>query len=188
MNINPIPFKPNHNWTLFLDRDGVINERIIDGYVLDYKDFILTSDFIPAMKILRNIFGRIVVVTNQQCVGKGFCTHETIENIHDCFIKMMKDNGVEIDAVFFCPHLATAQCECRKPKIGLALQAKERFPEINFSQSIMVGDQLSDIQFGNNCKMFSVYIGDQKSAQREEIFQKSDLICDNMLDFANKLQ
>ena len=95
----------NDDWTLFLDRDGVINVRIIDGYVTKIEEFEFLPDVIEAFKIFKNKFKRIIVVTNQQGVGKGLMKNEDVEKVHEFMIQEVRTNGGNIDKVYFCPQL-----------------------------------------------------------------------------------
>jgi D-glycero-D-manno-heptose 1,7-bisphosphate phosphatase len=149
----------NKDWTLFLDRDGVINKKIENDYVRNWSQFEFIEGVIEALKILRNIFGRIIIVTNQRGIGKGFMTENDLYEIHENMLKVFELNDIHIDKIYYCPHdYEKESCDCRKPNIGLALKAKEEFPEINFRKSITVGDSLSDMEFGKSLGMLTVYI------------------------------
>jgi len=150
--------KVNAEWTLFLDRDGVINQRVIGGYVTQPDDFILRTEIIEPLTIARRHFGRIIVVTNQQCIGKGLCSTEDVERVHQLMIDKFDKIGIKIDAVYYCPHTAEECCDCRKPNIGMALQAQHDFPEIDFTKSVMVGDSVSDMEFGKRCGMLTLQV------------------------------
>ena len=150
--------KIDKNWSLFLDRDGVINRRIVDGYVSNWEQF----EFIPgvkeALKEVSGIFGRIVVVSNQQGVGKGLMNETEVEKVHERMISEVAAAGGHIDAVFFCPALENERSFNRKPNIGMALQARKCFSEIRFRQSVMVGDSLTDMIFGKRVGMKTVFL------------------------------
>lgn len=146
-------------WTLFLDRDGVLNRRIENDYVRTPEDFRFLPGVPEAMSVFSGIFGRIVVVSNQQGVGKGLMTEKDVELIHNRMIVEIEKAGGRIDAVFFCPDLAASGSFNRKPNIGMALQARKRFPEVRFRQSLMVGDSLSDMVFGKRVGMTTVLLG-----------------------------
>ena len=118
-----------------MDRDGVVNEQIIDGYVMESEQFVYTPHFLEAMKLLRPRFARIILITNQQCVGKGLCTMEDIDHIHDRMQGQLLVQGTPFDKIYCCPHLASESCACRKPNIGLAMQAQRDFPDIDFKFS-----------------------------------------------------
>ncbi len=150
-------------YTLFLDRDGVINERIVDGYVLKWDQFRFIPGVPEAMKGLAQLFRRIIIVTNQQGIGKGLMTEADLSRINQAMIKSVMAYGGRIDEVFHCPDTEGTPGNCRKPGPTLAVRARERFPEISFKRSIMIGDSSSDMQFAANLGMRSVFIdgGDQ---------------------------
>ncbi|MFN5183210.1 MAG: D-glycero-alpha-D-manno-heptose-1,7-bisphosphate 7-phosphatase [Bacteroidota bacterium] len=145
------------SWTLFLDRDGVINKKIENDYIKKWEEF----EFIPGVKeaiaTLNNIFGLVFVVTNQQGIAKGLYSESDLESIH---LNMMLDvilAGGQIDRIYFAPELASAKSNMRKPSIGMAEKAKEDFPSIDFSKSIIIGDSISDMEFGRNAGMKTIF-------------------------------
>jgi len=171
-------------WTLFLDRDGIVNNQLEGGYIYKIDDFSFRDYFIEGLKILRPFFGRVVIVTNQQCIGKGICTSSDVDNIHSHIKKLLLENGIAIDQIYYCPHLASDNCNCRKPNTGMAEMAKHDFPEIDFEKSIMVGDSLSDLFFGKRCGMKTAYIKSIFPLSNKEILETADYYCENMLEFA----
>uniref|UniRef100_A0A7V4KCB5 D,D-heptose 1,7-bisphosphate phosphatase n=1 Tax=Fervidobacterium pennivorans TaxID=93466 RepID=A0A7V4KCB5_FERPE len=146
------------SWTLFLDRDGVINERIVGDYVRNISQFKFIPGTIEALKILRKIFGRIIIVTNQRGIARGLMTEEDLISIHDYMLNELRQNDVTIDGVYYCPHDITDNCSCRKPKPGMAFKARIDFPDIDFAKSIVVGDSESDVQFAINIAAIPVLI------------------------------
>lgn len=148
----------DNSWTLFLDRDGVINKNIDGSYVLDWEQFEFLDGVLETMPKLAKLFNKIIVVTNQQCIAKGLLTEETLNEIHQNMMNMIELNGGRIDAVYFAPDLESEENTLRKPKNGMALLAKNDFPEIDFTKSIMVGDKLSDMKFGKSVSMTTFYI------------------------------
>lgn len=152
------------NWTLFLDRDGVINRRLPGHYVTHWETFEWIPGVLPAIAAFSRLFGRIVVVTNQQGIGKGLMSEKQLAEIHQHLVKSVVAAGGRIDAVYYCPHLSTDNCGCRKPLGGMALSAQADFPEIDFSQSVMAGDTASDIQFGQNLGMITALIGSEDTS------------------------
>ncbi len=148
----------DQSWTLFLDRDGVINERIPDDYVRTIEQFSFIEGSLKAIVELSDIFGLLVVVTNQQGIGKGLMTEGDLASIHGHLKhQVAKLNGC-IEKVYHCSHLASTNSIYRKPQPGMAWQAKEDFPLINFSRSVMVGDSISDMEFGSRLGMKTVFI------------------------------
>ena len=146
------------SWTLFLDRDGVINHRIPGAYVRHWEEFEFLENVPQAIAKFSKIFGRIVVVTNQQGIGKGLMTAEELVALHDKMYREVMKAGARIDAVYFCPKLAIENPICRKPEAGMAYQAQRNFPEIDFKKSVMVGDSLSDMGFGSKVGMWNVLV------------------------------
>jgi len=149
--MNSLNYFIQTNSALFIDRDGVINQLRKDDYVKRVEEFILLTEVIPAFTIFRKKFNYIFVVTNQQGIGKGLMV-DSIEKIHQFFLNQLP---IEIhpDKIYYCPHLSSDMCACRKPKPGMALMAKNDFPQIELSASFMIGDSDSDMEFGKNAGM-----------------------------------
>ena len=166
------------SWTLFLDRDGVINKRIVGGYVERMSDFHFLPQVPKAIALCKTVFGRIIVVTNQQGVGKGIMTEEQLTLVH----AHLKEQIPEIDRIYHSPYLARENSKMRKPNIGMALAAKNDFPEIDFQKSIMVGDSPSDMEFGKNAGMITVFISDT------ETHASADRVYASLFDFAQNIQ
>lgn len=151
----------NHQWTLFLDRDGVINRRIPEVYISEIDDFEFLPDVLVSLAHYSKIFSHIIVVTNQQGVGKGIITTEQLSRIHNHMLHMVADAGGCIDSVYFCGDLARQNNNCRKPSPILAHRAQKDYPDIDFGKSIIVGDAISDVAFGQNLGMKTVLVGEQ---------------------------
>lgn len=148
----------NNKPTLFLDRDGVINRRSPGDYIKHPTEFVPESGALEAIRLLSPYFDRIIVVTNQAGIGKGLMDESDLEAIHNKMIALIAAAGGRVDRVYYCPHLPDAGCTCRKPATGMALAAREDFPDIDFSHSWMVGDSASDIQLGQHLGMKTVLI------------------------------
>jgi len=148
------------SWSLFLDRDGVINRKLEDDYVKHWIEFEFLDGAIDALKFLNNKFGHIVVVTNQQGIGKRLYRTEDLELIHKNMVYEIDYHGGRIDKVYFSPHLKSENHPSRKPGTGMALSAKADFPAIDFNKSIIIGDSLSDMEFGRGVGMKTVYISE----------------------------
>lgn len=136
---------------LFIDRDGVINRLRENDYVKKISEFELLPEVIPALEILSRKFRYLFVVTNQQGIGKGLMT-DSIETIHNHFLQLLPE-PLRPHRIYHCPHLKTEGCVCRKPMPGMALMAKNDFPEIQLGDSFMIGDSESDMEFGRNAGM-----------------------------------
>lgn len=146
------------SWTLFLDRDGVINRRIVGGYVKKWDEMGFLPGVPEALATFSKLFEIVVVVSNQQGVGKGLMTADDVNDIHRRMSAEIKANGGRIDAFYFSPHLASEQSFMRKPNIGMALKARKQFRSISFKRSLMAGDSISDMIFGKRTGMTTVLI------------------------------
>jgi D-glycero-D-manno-heptose 1,7-bisphosphate phosphatase len=169
-------------WTLFLDRDGVINKRIMGGYVTNPSEFEFLPGVLHGMARFARFFNRIVVVTNQQGVGKGLMTERNVLEVHSYMCDEIHRSRGRIDKCFFAPNLVGAEEDLRKPGPVMAEMAKMEFPEIEFERSVMVGDTDSDILFGKNLGMKTVRI---KTV--EPISVEADLTCDSLEEFSKMI-
>lgn len=163
------------SWSLFLDRDGVINRKLENDYVKHWMEFEFIDGVLEHFKKLNDVFGTIVVVTNQQGIGKGLYTKEDLEIIHKNMLYELSYHKGTIHKVYYSPYLAAENHIMRKPNIGMALEAKKDFPAIDFAKSIIVGDSISDMEFGRTAGMKTVYIHEEKTADPKIDFQFSSL-------------
>jgi len=179
-------FSIDKTWTLFLDRDGVINVRLIDDYVNNPDDFIFVEGVLEAIRDLSEKFGRIVIVTNQQGIGKGLMTESELEKVHNKMLAEINKFGGKIDRIYFSPFRKEENNITRKPQIGMALQARKEFPNINFKKSIMIGDSISDILFGKKLKMKTVFVSDDVSLINKN-FRIIDFTVKSLYEFSEKI-
>lgn len=147
----------NKTWTLFLDRDGVINTDVIDDYIKSWEEFRFTDGALEAFQLLNPLFSRIIVVSNQRGVGRGLMTQETLDLITANMIGLVNKAGGRIDKAYYCTSTDNADIN-RKPNPGMAFQAQADFPEIDLTKSIMVGNMPGDLRFGRNIGAFTVFI------------------------------
>lgn len=147
----------DQHWTLFLDRDGVINHDKDNDYIRNREEFRFYDTTLEAMAILAPLFQKIVIVTNQKGVGKGLMTSDDLQRIHHNMLQSVQQAGGKIDRIYYCPDLSDDSIN-RKPNPGMAFQAKADFPEIDFSKSIIVGNRISDMGFGRNAGMHTVFL------------------------------
>jgi D-glycero-D-manno-heptose 1,7-bisphosphate phosphatase len=145
------------SWSLFLGRDGVINEKLENDYVKNWDEFKFKDGALEAIAGLKQIFGQIFVVTNQRGVGLGLMTEEQLSKIHNNMLEEVSKVSGRIDQIYYCTAVDDSS-EYRKPNIGMGLKAKSNFPEIEFSKSVMLGDSISDMEFGENLGMKTVFI------------------------------
>jgi histidinol-phosphate phosphatase family protein len=136
------------NKTIILDRDGVINKKAIgSGYITKLTEWEWLNGSKEAIVLLKKSGYQVIVVTNQACIAKGLMTIEDLEILHLKMQQDLKECGVEIDKIYFCPHASDANCDCRKPKPGLLFQAQNDF-NLNLSEVYFVGDHERDILAG----------------------------------------
>ena len=170
-------------WSLFLDRDGVINERVFGGYILQREDFKFLPGVIESIRELNNFFHLTFVVTNQQGIGKGLMSEFDLLDIHQYMMDEIHLNGGHIDKCYFAPNLKGAEDDMRKPKPVMAELAKMEYPEVDYKNSVMIGDTDSDIRFGKNLGMKTVRI-----VTKEPISVDADINVDSLSDFVKKLK
>ncbi|MFZ1453919.1 MAG: HAD family hydrolase, partial [Ferruginibacter sp.] len=147
----------DNTWTLFLDRDGVINHEKHLDYIHTWDEFTFYEGVPEAITVFANTFHRIVVVTNQKGIGKGVTKSEDLQLIHKNMIAAIKKKGGRIDAVYFCPDL-DSDSPNRKPNPGMGLQAAQDFPDIDLDKAIMIGNTLSDMEFGRNLGVQTIFL------------------------------
>ncbi|MFW9772371.1 MAG: D-glycero-beta-D-manno-heptose 1,7-bisphosphate 7-phosphatase [Candidatus Thorarchaeota archaeon] len=179
----------NSNKAIFLDRDGVINEEVNHLSNPDNLQFIEGS--IEALKILKDLGYLLIVITNQAGIAKGYFSEAILDEIHDKMKRILYENNVILDAIFFCPHHPdfTGPCNCRKPNPGMILKARDKY-NINLRESFMVGDTLNDIETGLRAECQTVLVltgyGKEERDKIDEILP--DFIFDSLIEFAKNLK
>jgi D-glycero-D-manno-heptose 1,7-bisphosphate phosphatase len=169
--------------TVFLDRDGVLNEKAPEGeYVWRWQDFRVLDGVPEAIARLNRAGIRAIVVTNQRGVALGRYTMADVAALHAEFQKRLAAQGAHIDAFYVCPH-DYGECNCRKPLPGLFEQAAADFPEILAQASVMIGDSAVDVEFGRRLGMKTILIGGADSQLRSDLLQKGlpvDSLCSSL--------
>lgn len=171
---------------LFLDRDGVLNRRIVDAYVTKPEEFEILPGVLEALKIFADKFDQIFIVTNQQGIGKGLMSDADLKEVHDMFLKKVSEAGGRIDKIYYCSALKEAHSFMRKPSIGMALQARREYPGLRLKESVMVGDMKSDMLFGRRAGMKTILVGnDDDTAHRHP--HLVDYCYPSLIDYARTL-
>lgn len=169
--------------TVFLDRDGVLNEKMPEHrYVTRWEEFRVLPGVPEALRRLNEAGLRVVVVSNQRGIAKGLYTAAELDAMHAQFQQLLAREGAHIDGFFICPH-ETDACNCRKPLPGLFEQAVARFPEITAATSVMIGDSSSDIEFGRRLGMRTIFIegdAERRKPGGEEAARLADLQCGSL--------
>lgn len=146
------PFRGKVRPMVFMDRDGVINEDT--GWISSLNQFKMYSDVPASIAKLNNLGIRVVVITNQPVVARGDISLEDLSKLHIHFENLLAEKSAFVNAIYFCPHHPTrgfpneivslkGKCSCRKPEVGLFLEALERFPT-DLSRTFMIGDSWRD--------------------------------------------
>ncbi|MEI6945735.1 HAD-IIIA family hydrolase [Paraflavisolibacter sp. H34] len=174
------------SWTLFLDRDGVINEERVGEYVLNWEQFIFTTGALEAFKTFPDRFGRVLIVSNQRGVGRQLMTEDDLKAIHEEMKREVAAVGGTIDRIYYCTE-KDDKCFHRKPNPGMAWQAVNDFPDIDLSRSIMVGNKPSDMRFGRSAGMFTVFVT-TTNPQQPFPHPDIDLRFDSLAQFAEALR
>jgi D-glycero-D-manno-heptose 1,7-bisphosphate phosphatase len=155
--------------TVFLDRDGVINRKMPEGqYVTGWQHFDLLPGVAEAIAKLNHAGLRVLVVTNQRGIALGLYSVADVEHIHQQLQLQLSLLDAHIDGFYFCPH-DKRECGCRKPLPGLFEQARATFPDTDPGSSLIIGDSLSDIEFGRNLGMGTIFLeGDEYARQHQK--------------------
>ena len=176
--------------TVFLDRDGVLNEKMPEGsYVASRSCFYFLPGVAEAIGRLNRAGMRVVVVSNQRGIALGLYTAADVDEIHCALQKLLAQHGAHVDGFYFCPH-DKEQCNCRKPLPGLFEKAVAEFPEISAEHSVMIGDSLSDIEFGRRLGMLTVFIEGTPERQKpgaEAAGELADLRFPSLVEAVNHL-
>lgn len=176
----------DNTWTLFLDRDGVINHEKHQDYIHTWDEFVFYDGVKEAMAVFAKKFNRIIIVTNQKGVGKGVTKPEDLQLIHKNMVAEIEAAGGRVDAVYFCPDLEEDSPN-RKPNPGMGLQAAANFPDIDLTKAIMVGNTISDMKFGRNLGVQTIFL----PTTRPEVKlhdERIDAVYDSLAAFANALE
>lgn len=161
----------NKQKAIFLDRDGTINKYV--GFLRDISQFELIPGVTDAIKEINKYGYLAIVVTNQPVIARGEVTYEQLQEIHNKMETLLGEDGAYIDGIYFCPHHPHKgydgeipelkyECECRKPRAGMILQAAKDF-NIDISNSWVIGDSESDIIAGLNAGCKTVLLGNENA-------------------------
>ena len=148
---------------VFLDRDGTINEEV--EYLHRPSDLVILPGVSAALKRLKEQGFRLVVVTNQAGVARGYYSESDVEELHEYMNRLLAKDGAEIDRYFYCPHHPVhgigdykQPCHCRKPDIGM-FEMAEKYFQVDKFHSYMIGDKLLDTEAGHNYGVSAVLVG-----------------------------
>ena len=135
-----------------------MNEKMPEGqYVTRWEQFRLLPGVADAIRRLNHAGMRIILVSNQRGIALGLYTASDVDRIHGGLLSVLESHDAHLDGIYYCPH-DKGECDCRKPLPGLFEQAVANFPDIDASTSVMIGDSLSDIEFGRSLGMRCIFI------------------------------
>lgn len=178
---------------IYLDRDGVINVdgagRTETGYVMKWDDFEFAPGFLEGLKKLCDSGYEAVILSNQQCVGKGYCSSDELNELTADMVSAMEDSGCAVAGVYYCTHLKTDGCDCRKPRDGLFIRAKEQLGIDSFEEAFYVGDTERDIAAGRQAGLGTILVltGKSKSEDVKGWAEVPDHICKDMIEVSKLL-
>jgi D-glycero-D-manno-heptose 1,7-bisphosphate phosphatase len=150
------------NRAVFLDRDGTVNEEV--GYLRDLGQLTLIPGAAAAIRRLNTSGCKVVLVTNQSGVARGYFPESLVNETHDLLVRMLGEEGARLDGLYYCPHHPragnspyTRECDCRKPATGLLDRAAKEL-DIDLGRSFMIGDKWSDVELGHRAGCRSVLV------------------------------
>ena len=169
---------------VFLDRDGTLIKDI--PYINDPKLVELLPYVIEGLKMLKNLGFILIIVTNQSGIKRGYFDEDTLQRIHHKILHLLKEKGIEIDAIYYCPCLPDEGCECRKPNPGMIVQATEEF-NIDLKKSYIIGDSWMDIGAGKSVGCTSILLfGREKDLSKlKKMNIAPDYIAKDFMDAVN---
>jgi len=139
----------------------VINKKAPKGdYIKNWNEFKFLSNVKKSIKRLNKARFLLIIITNQRGIAKGLMTEKDLKDIHTKMIEELKKSGARIDSIYYCPHDEEDNCDCRKPKIGMFLKAKEDF-NIEMNESWLIGDSNSDITAGEKAGCKTILINEK---------------------------
>ena len=181
--------------TVFLDRDGTINEDV--GYMNALERLVFIPGALDAIRLLSRAGFQIVIVTNQAGVALGMIEEQVLETLHAHIGERIVAAGGRVDGWFVCPHHVTAtvdkfrlDCDCRKPKAGLFTQAFDALP-VDKSQSFYVGDKASDMAAAKNAGLAGILVrtgyGEGELTRYKGKIPGASLVAANLAEAASRI-
>ena len=157
------------NKAVFLDRDGTIN--IEKNYLYRIEDFVFLPGVIEALRLIQSCGYLLIIITNQSGIARGYYEEADFQKLNEWMLETLKEQGVKIDAVYYCPHHPEGKieryrikCHCRKPKTGMFYQAVEDF-SLDLAQCFAVGDKIRDCSICENTMCQGFLVGENEKPE-----------------------
>jgi len=171
---------------VFLDRDGTIIEDKVFLKTPEEIEFFPGS--FEAIRILRKLGYKIVVISNQSGIGRGILTEEMVKKVNDCFMRRLKENDAPVDALYYCPHHPEDHCRCRKPETGMIEKAVTEL-SLDLKDAVVIGDHLVDITLGKNIGAKTVLVltghGEKELEELKDTDIEPDFVANDLLEAVN---
>jgi len=151
------------NRAVFLDRDGTINEDV--PYCSSPDDLRLIPGAADGIKLLNKHGFKVIIVTNQSGIARGYFTEEVLTSIHDKLRRELAAHEAYVDAIYYCGHHPDNGCDCRKPKPKMVFQAASDF-NLDLSQSYVIGDSQMDIEMGITAGCKTILVGQERTNKK----------------------
>jgi len=168
---------------ILLDRDGVINQRIEGGYVTCWEKFVFLPGALEGLRLLNECNYQVIVVSNQQGVGKGLMTAAGLQEITRLFVAEVEAHGGRIRDLYYCTHLEKDDCQCRKPKPGLLLRAQAEH-HFAFAHTFLVGDSEGDLRAAHAVGCPAILVSDPPSIDLRNLPHAPRVVVPSLLDAA----
>jgi heptosyltransferase-2 len=180
----------NRNKAVFVDRDGtLIHDR---NFISKIEDVEFVPGSIKAVKIFKDLGYKVVMVSNQSGIGRGILTKEIVNIINEFILNQLREEGLELEGVYYCPHSPEENCECRKPNLEMVNQASSKL-NLNLKNSWAIGDKFSDVMLGKNMGgrgglVLTGYGKKELEKIRGNSDAKPDFVAEDLLDAALRIQ
>lgn len=172
--------RPQSKSVVLLDRDGTVNvER---HYLSEPEDVELLPGAAGGIRRLKGLGFKVVMVTNQSAIGRGYFGWETLEGVHRRLHELLESEGAVVDGILVCPHASDDGCECRKPRPGLACEAARRF-DVDLKSGFVIGDKPCDIGLGKAIGATTILVRTGHGAETEGCLdQPPDYVADDLAE------
>lgn len=167
-----------------LDRDGTI--LVEKNYLASADQVHLLPGCIEGLKAFQAAGFGLILITNQSGIGRGYFTENALDQIHGRLKWLLASEGIQLDAIFFCPHTPDDNCRCRKPLPGLVERAAAEF-KFDPSEAVMIGDKECDVELGRRCGATTILVRSGYGAEHERRGVTADYVCDDLKQAAEAI-